>query len=169
MLIIALLAFTVGCRVPPACTCGPSKQPSSPAEMARRLESNAAAFEGEVVRVYFAPDSGLLGDTTRVWRGALPTNLVATFRVTRAWKGGIQDTAVVSTSALMCGFDFVEGHPYLVFAYPRLYNGLGVVPPADRSTVLFTGMCGLTREVDARAHELERLLSANDVKSGSPR
>jgi hypothetical protein len=169
MLTIALLAFAASCRVAPTCTCGRAMEPTSPAAMASRLKFEAAVFEGQVVRVRFAPDSGLLRDSTKASRGILPTNLVATFRVTRAWKGAIEDSVVVSTSALMCSFDFVEGHRYLVFAYPRLYNGVGVVPPADRSTILFTGMCGLTREVDARALELERLLSARGAESERPR
>jgi len=144
-------------------------EPASPAAMASRIKFEAAVFEGEVVGVRFAPDSALLRDSTQASRRILPTNLVATFRVTRVWKGTIKDGVVVSTSALMCSFDFVEGHRYLVFAYPRLYNGMGVVPPADSSTILFTGMCGLTREVDARALELERLLSARRAESGQPR
>jgi hypothetical protein len=169
MLTVALLAIAASCRVPPACTCAPRADPSSPAAMASRLRFEAAVFEGEVVRVELAPDSALLGDSTHGPRRILPTNLVATFRVARVWKGAIKDSVVVSTSALMCSFDFVEGHRYLVFAYPRLYNGVGIVPPANRSTILFTGMCGLTREVDARAVELERLLSARGAESGRPR
>lgn len=161
MLTLAAFALVLGCAAVPACTCVPRPRPASPAAMAAALAGEAAVFDGTVLRVTFAEDSAALPHTARGRRWFRWTDRVATLAVARAWKGDLPGTVVVRTpqQTTMCGAELVAGRRYLVFAVARDDSHSGVAVPAGRSTALATDKCGLTREFDAEARRLARLLS----------
>ncbi len=83
-----------------ACRCRP---PGSPADA---LAGATSVFSGRVMALTGTVDSGG------------PDPVRATFAVTRVWKGVDQPTVVVVTpaSSASCGFAFVQGQEYLVYA-----------------------------------------------------
>ncbi len=83
-----------------ACRCRP---PGSPADA---LASATSVFSGRVTALAGAMDSGR-SDPVQ-----------ATFAVTRVWKGTSQPIVVVVTpaSSASCGFAFVQGQEYVVYA-----------------------------------------------------
>lgn len=98
MTILLTAAFIVGATELAACSCIP---PGPPAE---ELEKAALVFAGEAVRVN---PSGGEGPVT------------VTFRASRVYKGAVKRTIVITTSgsSASCGYGFVSGESYLVYAH----------------------------------------------------
>ena len=98
-IIPALVLLVARPRVAHACSC------ARPTSARRAAELSAAVFTGRVVEIRTVP--GRFGPDLRV-----------TFAVARAWKGSTATRAVVLTAASTsaCGYPFVVGRTYLVFA-----------------------------------------------------
>ncbi len=95
-----------------ACSCGPV---GSPAEA---LAEADAVFAGEVTAI--RP----LGHPPFRLSSADP--VAVEFRVSRVWKGPMQDTQTVETeiSGISCGFEFKEGRTYIVYTWGGNRTGL---------------------------------------------
>ncbi len=100
ILALVALAHVVNPTCVFACRCRPPEPP------ANALASATSVFAGRVTALAGAVDSGG------------PDPVQATFAVTRVWKGTDQPTVVVVTpaSSASCGFAFVQGQEYLVYA-----------------------------------------------------
>ena len=99
LLLLALLT-----AVQPACVYACSCLPPGPPDQA--LGASAAVFSGKVATIGRGQAAG-------------PSDAVqVTFDVARVWKGPEEATITVSTagSSASCGFEFVEGQEYLVYA-----------------------------------------------------
>lgn len=101
-----------------------------PEEPAAAREGATAVFLGTVVR-----DSVV---TVKTSGDPYPTHRVVTLAVNAAWKGTAADTVHLATGfgGGDCGYGFVQGGRYLVFAY-------------GDTTQLSTGICTLTRPARA--------------------
>ncbi|MYD99099.1 MAG: hypothetical protein F4X98_17160 [Gammaproteobacteria bacterium] len=96
-----------------ACSC---VDPHPPSEA---LERAAAVFAGRVVSVREFSDPSQGG----VWSTADPTTVG--FKVSAVWKGPAYETMYVATprSGMSCGFTFVEGKEYIVYAQHTALGG----------------------------------------------
>ena len=92
-----------------ACSCVP---PPSPQEA---LAKSEAVFAGKVVAVSGLPPGGYNSTDPRV----------VAFKVSAVWKGPSYETMFITTplSGASCGFDFIEGKSYIVYAW----NGVDVL------------------------------------------
>ena len=109
-----------------ACTCAP---PGSPSEA---LTYSDAVFRGKVVSIREVErDDG-------IWSSTDPTTVE--FNVTNVWKGSVSQTLFLTTprSEVSCGFTFIEGGEYVVYAF-------------EDSTV---GLCSRTRPLWTAAEDL---------------
>ena len=86
--------------------------PPSPQEA---LAKSEAVFAGKVVAVSGLPPSGYNSTDPRV----------VAFKVSAVWKGPSYETMFITTplSGASCGFDFIEGKSYIVYAW----NGVDVL------------------------------------------
>jgi hypothetical protein len=108
-----------------ACSC---IQPPAPDEA---LANSTAVFAGQVTEVAAPGDRGG------------PDPVVVTFAVSRGWKGADKPTIVVNTSgsSASCGFEFVQGQEYLVYA-------------TENEGHLQTGLCSRTSLLASAANDL---------------
>ena len=100
---VCLLAMLALPKPANACSCAPV---GSPAEA---LAEADAVFAGDVTAI--TP----LGHPP--FRLSTADPVAVKFRVSRVWKGPIQDTQTVQTEAsgISCGFEFKEGQNYIVY------------------------------------------------------
>ena len=102
--VVTLAALAIACVVNPACVFACSCLPPGPP--ADALASATAVFSGRVAALAGTVDAG----------GSDPVQV--TFAISKVWKGTDQPTIEVLTSAssASCGFEFVQGEEYLVYA-----------------------------------------------------
>jgi hypothetical protein len=102
--VLTLAALAIACVINPACVFACSCLPPGPP--ADALASATAVFSGRVAALAGAVDAG----------GSDPVQV--TFAISKVWKGTDQPTIEVLTpaSSASCGFEFVRGEEYLVYA-----------------------------------------------------
>jgi len=105
-----------------ACSC------ASPQSVETELENKTAVFSGKVIKIQEKSTFSFSQSS------ADPVSVL--FEVKSIWKGVNQSQVIVSTamSSASCGFEFVEGNDYLVYAYgegDQLGTGL-----CERTTLL---------------------------------
>jgi hypothetical protein len=102
--VVTLAALAIACVVNPACVFACSCLPPGPP--ADALASATSVFSGRVAALSGAVDAG----------GSDPVQV--TFAISKVWKGTDQPTIEVLTpaSSASCGFEFVQGEEYLVYA-----------------------------------------------------
>ena len=103
--IVALLLHADAVRIY-ACSCIPPRPPLE------ALERADAVFAGEVVSI--SEPKGLFGS----WMASSTDPVTVEFRVSAVWKGESYETMLLETawSSASCGFDFVPGDRYIVYA-----------------------------------------------------
>lgn len=101
--VIAGAALHVSAEMAYACSCAP---PRPPLEALERAE---AVFAGTVTAVSGIPPGGYNSSDPRV----------IAFKVSEVWKGQSYETMFITTplSEASCGFTFVEGEEYIVYAW----------------------------------------------------
>ena len=94
-----------------ACSCA---QPGTPSE---ELEKFSAVFAGRVVSIRhsFDPDAASVSRDDRTTVG---------FEVSAVWKGTVREDMYITTPPTggSCGFTFVEGEEYIVYAHDSAYG-----------------------------------------------
>ena len=100
-----------------ACSC--AALPGTPQERATRaLSESTAVFSGEVVDVDEPPPATTMIEGTMAF--IMPSGkATVTLRASEVWKGPRQQTVTITTGAdsdIGCGYPFVEGEEYLVYA-----------------------------------------------------
>jgi hypothetical protein len=113
-----------------ACSCIP---PSPPLES---MASSDAVFSGKVLRI----DE----EKAPIISSADPVKVV--FEVSRVWKGPEEGAIALSTArdSASCGYDFVVGEEYLVYAY-------------NSESGLTTGLCSRTMPLSTAGEDLAAL------------
>jgi len=144
-MIAAGILFAGGVAI--ACSCVGSPTPKE------ALAAADAVFSGTVITIGEVPRSR---DDTNFWWAQKEVS----FRVTRTWKGTNQVNLVVRTGRgeSDCGYHFVPGGSYLVYANWR-------DPMGASSTNLFTSTCTRTREYSRAADDLRELGVGGKSKS----
>ena len=151
------LAVTVGALVlaasqdVEACSCAPPPDPEGAFQRAD------VVFEGEAVDIdtpHLALGWLILKHKAAEWLATsapsehdyASAEKRVTFKVTRVWKGDVTGPIVISTGygGGDCGFPFVPGERYLVYAYTS-------------AGFFTTGICGRTTEVASAASDLTYL------------
>ena len=113
-LALSVVGFLVHQGQAHACSC---VQPGSPSE---ELEKFDAVFVGRVVSVHHSYDPEG-GSVTRDDRSTIG------FEVSTVWKGEIHASTTITTPPTggSCGYRFVEGESYVVYAYDSPYGDGG--------------------------------------------
>lgn len=108
-----------------ACSC---VQPGSPSE---ELEKFDAVFVGRVISVHHSYDPAG-SSVTRDDRSTIG------FEVSTVWKGEIHESTTITTPPTggSCGYRFVEGESYVVYAYERPYGDGGYTAGTCSRTAL---------------------------------
>ena len=113
-LIVSVLWFLGDPGQVHACKCA---QPGTPSE---ELEKFAAVFAGRVVSIEhsFDPDAASYSPEDRTTVG---------FEVSAVWKGAVHESIYITTPPTggSCGFTFIDGEEYIVYAYASAYAGGG--------------------------------------------
>jgi hypothetical protein len=167
MLTTFVLPVFASCLLAPcSCVIGPPLSTQTAAEAAR--DASSAVFEGEVERIDFVEDTVALDSSVtpaRAWRS---TDAIATVRVRRLWKGTLDRTVFVRTSAqtTMCGASLLEGRTYLIFGQSPAYSGRGAATPVQPGDTVFTSKCTPTTGVDREMQSIIGLLG-QPVKSNT--
>jgi hypothetical protein len=127
-IVFVMIAAMLVARVADACSCLPLQQPCEAVWKSRHV------FTGTVTAIRSTADQD-----------------VVTFRVERTWRDDIPGrslppTVIVSTprDGAACGYAFVRGRTYLVYAGSPLMN----------AARLFTGLCTRTRPIEHAAEDL---------------
>jgi hypothetical protein len=169
MLTTLVLPALAACLLAPPCTCvvGPPLSTQAAAEATR--DASSAVFEGVVERIEFVEDTVAPNSSvtpTRAWRSA---DAIATVRVRRLWKGTLDRTVFVRTSAqtTMCGASLLEGRTYLIFGQSPAYSGRGAATPVQRGDTVFTSKCTWTTGVGREMRSIIGLLG-QPVTSSAP-
>ena len=104
--VIAVAALHSSARPAHACSCIPPRPPLE------ALERADVVFAGDVVSI--SEPKGLFGS----WLASSTDPVTVEFRVSAVWKGEIYETMVLETawSSASCGFEFVQGEQYIVYA-----------------------------------------------------
>jgi len=138
---ICLSFLLLGYDVAMACSCAPSGSPSE------ELKEAQAVFAGKVVRVREPRSKPVRNRRGRVV--AVRVSLIAkiSFEVAKVWKGPDKDTILVETmtGCCACGYSFVEGEQYLVYAY------------GDGKNRLLASICSRTKRLEAAQEDLAEL------------
>lgn len=141
--VLLFTGLTVKPSVVSACSCAVS--PSAE----ETLERSAAVFQGTVVSMVDRNEGALIrssGDPLEV-----------TFQVDAVWKGEVLPEIMVTTpmSSASCGFTFVEGVAYLVYANEGEDGGLKAY------------LCSRTTQASNASADLE-VLGSGDVPEAAP-
>ena len=119
-----------------ACSCA---QPGSPTE---ELEKFSAVFAGRVLSVQhsYDPDGRTVTRDDRSTIG---------FEVSTVWKGNVSEEMQITTPPTggSCGFTFVEGEEYIVYAYDSPYVEGGYT----------TGICSRTALLEQAQEDIDEL------------
>lgn len=158
----------VACFLTTPCTCVPGPRPSTQAAVEAALQASPAVLEGVVERIDFVEVASALDSATpaRVWRS---TDAIATVRVRRHWKGTLDRTVVVRTSAetTMCGASLMEGRAYLILGQSPTQSDRGDATPVQRGDTIVTSKCTLTTGVRREMRGIIGLLG-QPAKSSAP-
>lgn len=113
-----------------ACSCIP---PRPPLEAFERAD---AVFAGDVVSI--SEPKGLFGS----WLASSTDPVTVEFKVNSVWKGEIRETLFIQTawSSAGCGFEFVQGERYIVYARKG-----------------WASLCSRTRSIDKASEDLMAL------------
>ena len=150
-LVMGVLWFLGNAETVHACSC---VQPGTPTE---ELEKFSAVFAGRVVSVQhsFDPDAG------SVVRENDERTTVG-FKVSAVWKGTVHEDMYISTPLTggSCGFTFVEGEEYIVYAGDSWYDDGGYT----------VGICSRTALLDLAQADLDAFGEGNAplVGTGGP-
>ena len=129
-----------------ACKCA---QPGTPSE---ELEKFSAVFAGRVVSIQhsYDPNTASVSPEDRTTVG---------FEVSTAWKGTVHEDMYITTSPTggSCGFTFVEGEEYIVYAYDSAYADGGYT----------VGICSRTALLDQAQADIDALGEANAPQAGT--
>ena len=120
-----------------ACSCVPPPPPQE------ALAKSEAVFAGRAVAVGGLPPGGFNSDDPRV----------IAFKVSAVWKGPSYETMFITTplSGASCGFDFIEGKSYIVYAW----NGVDVL------------LCSRTKLSDNARDDFATLAEGSSPEPGS--
>ena len=145
-LIFNTLWFLVSSGEVHACKC---VVPGSPSE---ELQKFSAAFAGRVVSVQHSYDP----DADSVSREDRTT---VRFKVSTVWKGVVHEDMYVTTPPTggSCGFAFVEGEHYIVYAYDSHYDDGGYS----------VGICSRTALLQQAQADLEALGNGHAPQAGT--
>ncbi|MEK4464430.1 hypothetical protein MHB56_19735 [Paenibacillus sp. FSL H8-0315] len=135
VLLIFTALLTVRPSVTYACSC------VMPAEPLEALEKSTAVFVGKVVDMKEPSQGNIISSADPV---------KVTFEVDSSWKGveGNQVTLTTALSSASCGFEFVEGESYIVYAYAR---------DGGESGNLEASLCSRTKRLTADSVDLKEL------------
>lgn len=129
-----------------ACKCA---QVGSPSE---ELEKFSAAFAGRVVSIQhsYDPDGVSVSPQDRTTVG---------LEVSVVWKGIVHEEMYITTPPTggSCGFDFIEGEEYVVYAYDSPYT--------DGSYTV--GICSRTAPLGQAQEDLDALGEGHSPQSGT--
>ena len=129
-----------------ACKCA---QPGTPSE---ELEESSAVFAGRVasVRHSFDPDAASVSRDDRTTVG---------FEVSAVWKGTVYEDMYITTPPTggSCGFTFVEGEEYIVYAHDSAYGD-------DSYTV---GICTRTALLEQAQEDIDALGEGQAPQAGT--
>ena len=132
-----------------ACKCA---QPGTPSE---ELEEFSAVFAGRVVSVQhsYEPNATSVSPEDRTTVG---------FEVNAVWKGLVREEIDITTPPTggSCGFNFIEGEEYIVYAYDSGYADGGYT----------VGICSRTALLDQAQADIDALGEGNAPRdeSGGP-
>lgn len=141
--LIFMALLTVRPSVTYACSC------VVPAEPLEALESSSAVFTGKVVDKK-EPKGTIISSADSV---------KVTFEVDSSWKGvkGNKVTLSTALSSASCGFEFVEGESYIVYAYAN---------DEDDSSKLEASLCSRTKLLASASEDLKEL--GPSISAGTP-
>ena len=129
-----------------ACKCA---QPGTPSE---ELEESSAVFAGRVVSIRhsFDPDAASVSRDDRTTVG---------FEVSAVWKGTVREDMYITTPPTggSCGFTFVEGEEYIVYAHDSAYGD-------DSYTV---GICSRTALLGQAQDDIDALGEGHAPEAGT--
>ena len=129
-----------------ACKCA---QPGTPSE---ELEEFSAVFAGRVVSIRhsFDPDAASVSRDDRTTVG---------FEVSAVWKGTVREDMYITTPPTggSCGFTFVEGEEYIVYAHDSAYGD-------DSYTV---GICSRTALLGQAQEDIDVLGEGHAPEAGT--
>ncbi len=130
---LVLFGFLLACStVSYACSCLPPPPPKE------SLEASSAVFSGKVLKIEDA------GEFERA----------VTLEVKGIWKGVAGKTVTIRTASngAICGYSFVKGKSYLVYAR-EIKRGEG----EEAEKLLMTGLCSRTTPLEAAEEDLKEL------------
>ena len=145
-LIINLIWFLGNTGQVHACKCA---QPGSPSDELRKF---SAVFAGRVLSIQhsFDPDAESYSPEDRT---------TVQFEVSTTWKGAVHEDMYVTTPPTggSCGFAFIEGEDYIVYAYDSAYDD-------DSYTV---GICSRTALLRQAQADIDALGEGQDPQAGT--
>ena len=145
-LIINLLWFLGNAGQVHACKCA---QPGSPSD---ELKKFSAVFAGTVVSIQhsFDPDAESYSPEDRT---------TVQFEVSTTWKGAVHEDMYVTTPPTggSCGFAFIEGEDYIVYAYDSHYDDGGYT----------VGICSRTALLGQARADLDALGEGHAPQAGT--
>ncbi|MEK5252867.1 hypothetical protein NST74_05325 [Paenibacillus sp. FSL F4-0125] len=141
--LIFMALLTVRPSVTYACSC------VVPAEPLEALESSTAVFVGKVVKIK-EPRGTIISSADPV---------KVTFEVGSSWKGveGNKVTLTTALSSASCGFEFVEGESYIVYANDNREGDSGK---------LVASLCSRTKLLASASEDLKEL--GPSISAGTP-
>ena len=129
-----------------ACKCA---QPGTPSE---ELEKFSAVFAGRVVSVRhsYDPDAASVSPEDRSTVG---------FEVSAVWKGTVHEDLYITTPPTggSCGFTFIEGEEYIVYAYDSAHADGGYT----------VGICSRTALLDQAQADIDALGEKHAPQAGT--
>ena len=129
-----------------ACKCA---QPGTPSE---ELEKFSAVFAGRVVSVRhsYDPDAASVSPEDRSTVG---------FEVSAVWKGTVHEDLYITTPPTggSCGFTFIEGEEYIVYAYDSAHADGGYT----------VGICSRTALLDQAQADIDALGERHAPQAGT--
>ena len=129
-----------------ACSCVP---PGTPSE---ELEKFSAVFAGKVISIQhsYDPNAGFASPGDRTTVG---------FEVSTVWKGTVHEEMYITSPPTggACGFAFVEGAEYIVYAYDSAYTEGGYA----------TGICSRTALLSKAQEDIDALGDGQAPQAGT--
>ena len=145
-LLVGVLWFLGNPETVHACKCA---QPRTPAE---ELEKFSAVFAGIVVSIRhsYDPDAGSVSPEDRTTVG---------FEVSTVWKGTVHEDMYITTPPTggSCGFTFIQGEEYIVYAYDSAYADGGYT----------VGICSRTALLGQAQADIDALGEGNRPQPGT--
>ena len=129
-----------------ACKCA---QPGSPSE---ELEKFSAVFAGRVVSIQHSYDPDGVSVTPE-------DRSIVGIEVSAVWKGIVHEDMYITTPPTggSCGFSFIEGEEYIIYAYDSPYADGGYT----------SGICSRTAPLGQAQEDLDALGEGHSPQSGT--